>query len=66
MPPHDPYHTRTEFYRQFSDDDYRLPKKPDHFFSKIKPYQELSQLATWYDEYIMIVVIQSRVEQSQP
>lgn len=52
LPPHDPYKPRRPFYNMFANDGYRLPLKPEHFFSECKTEEELQLLAQRYDEYI--------------
>jgi len=50
-PPHQPYLPAKEFTRLFKDD-YRPPKKPEHFFSEGEPYFKLTRLRAKYDQYI--------------
>jgi choline-sulfatase len=65
MPPHDPYKTRTEFYKRFYDDGYEPLRKPFHPLRKgfspptsdVKEitYAEMEHMRTEYDEYILYV-----------
>ena len=55
FPPHRPYNTRKDFYNVFEKDNYILPKKPDHTFSKAATYEELSRWCNWYDEYLLYI-----------
>jgi len=55
LPPHDPYHTREDFYGTFHQDDYILPQKPDHLFSGKIPYDALVKKSIDYDEFILYV-----------
>ena len=55
LPPHNPYNTRVEFYNAFKGDDYSIPKKPAHIFSRTASDEMLNKLNTHYDEYILYV-----------
>jgi arylsulfatase A-like enzyme len=55
FPPHRPYNTRIDFYNLFDDDNYSLPKKPDHIFSKNESYDQLSEYCKRYDEFLLYV-----------
>jgi arylsulfatase A-like enzyme len=55
FPPHDPYHTRDDFFERFAHDDYRPPAKPTHLFKSDKPDYLLPVSRNQYDEFILYV-----------
>lgn len=54
LPPHEPYHTRKEFFRMFRDG-WAPIEKPVHILSGRVPEKELQSKRRWYDEYIAYV-----------
>ena len=55
LPPHDPYHTRADFYNAFAKDGYRPPNKPRHVLQENHSTQKLLAWRQEYDEYILYV-----------
>jgi arylsulfatase A-like enzyme len=55
FPPHDPYHTRADFYGRFIDDGYRPPEKPHHLFRGDRADDAIAWKRTEYDEFILYV-----------
>jgi arylsulfatase A-like enzyme len=55
LPPHDPYHTRADFYNTFAADGYHPPDKPLHILTDHHSPQKLAERRQEYDEYILYV-----------
>ena len=55
FPPHDPYHTREEFYNVFAHDGYEPINKPEHFFERMHSQEKIDLQRRWYDEFILYV-----------
>lgn len=52
MPPHEPYKPRADFLNRFAGDGFKLPRKPEHFFSKGETPNQLEADCQRYDEYL--------------
>ena len=55
LPPHEAYRPRADFLDIFANDNFRLPQKPDHFFSDDVSEEALNSQCQRYDEYISLV-----------
>ncbi len=55
FPPHDPYHTRVDFYDTFAHDGYQPISKPDHFFKGAYAKGNIIEERRWYDEFSLYV-----------
>ncbi|MEA3350544.1 MAG: sulfatase-like hydrolase/transferase [Chloroflexota bacterium] len=55
FPPHDPYHTRIDFYNCFMDDGYGPQLKPDQPLFSDRPENTLIKQRRLYDEFILYV-----------
>jgi arylsulfatase A-like enzyme len=55
LPPHDPYYTRRDFTDFFKDDTFVPISKPEHTFSRGRPFGAIQQDRRWYDEFILFV-----------
>jgi arylsulfatase A-like enzyme len=55
LPPHHPYHTRSDFFQRFHRDGIALPEKPHHVFTQGVDHAQLAEQSTWYDEFILYV-----------
>jgi arylsulfatase A-like enzyme len=55
FPPHDPYHTRQDFFGRFHDDAYQPPHKPPHYFKLDYSPETLARQRLAYDETILYV-----------
>ncbi len=55
FPPHDPYHTRIDFYNAFANDGYLPIDKPDHFFKGAYAKGNILEERRWYDEFNLYV-----------
>jgi arylsulfatase A-like enzyme len=53
FPPHDPYHTRADFYGRFVNDNYHPPYKPHHLFRGDKEDGAIDWSRIEYDEFIL-------------
>jgi len=53
LPPHWPYATRIDFYDEFIDDSYIVPRKPEHVFTDNISYQNTEKGKREYDEYLL-------------
>ena len=55
LPPHAPYNTRKEYYKQFRHDGYDYIKKPEHIFTQGETEKELRANRNAYDDYLLYV-----------
>lgn len=55
FPPHEPYHTRIDFCDAFVHDNYKTPRKPNHFLKGISIEGGIDQQRRWYDEFSLYV-----------
>jgi len=53
LPPHEPYHPKSEFVGYFEGDGYEILDKEDHLFSQGKDYELLNKNSNHYDEFIL-------------
>jgi arylsulfatase A-like enzyme len=54
-PPHQPYHTRTEFYNNFKDDGVQFPEKSPSVITEGKTKAEMDAARQQYDEFLRYV-----------
>ena len=55
LPPHEVYKPRAEFLGIFSNDNFNVPEKPEHYFSEGITDQQQKINSQLYDEYIALV-----------
>lgn len=55
LPPHEVYRPRAEFLGMFAKDNFKLPNKPEHFFTENISKEKLDAFCDQYDEYIAMV-----------
>lgn len=55
FPPHDPYHTRADYYGTFAEDSYQPPIKPDHLFRGDRENYVIPIERSRYDEFVLYV-----------